>query len=275
MGLPLMTGYRLASRRTATAIMVATLCGLTVTGCDALNPGFIDVIAGDAAADFAQMDNAPGHVIITFINNTEIDEQIIAYLETQGWGGDLTPAEKQALSPRVRARARVTFANDEQTDIEFVTGSPDVIEPGFGAFAVPDVAGNDLDHTVVLCDVARVELFPESIEVFMPVELTVYELVETDFSTFWVIQAQIAPRFRPLDVDTVDANMNVVVSRNISIRNLPAPVDTPRCGAVIAIVMDGALTVPFFRGNAPSYDSSDRFSAGTVGGRYEFLVSIQ
>ena len=275
MGLPLMTGYRPASYRSAAAIMVALLSGLTVTGCDALNPGFIDVIAGDAGATFSTLDNAPGHVIITFINNAEIDERLIAYLETRGWGGDLTETEKQALGPRVRARARLTWTNGEQTDIEFVTGSPEVIEPRFEGLAVPDVSENDLDHLVVLCDVARVELFPASIEVFIPVEIDVYELVETDFSVFWRVRAQILPGFRPLQVDAVDQNMNVVVSRNIGLRNLPAPVDAPRCGTVITIVMDGTLSVPFLFGETPSYDSSDTYQLGAVGGRYEFLVSIQ
>jgi len=50
------------------------------------------------------------------------------------------------------------------------------------------------------------------------------------------------------------------------------------CGSVVAVVVDGTLSVPFFTaagtGN-PSYDINDVNTVAGIGGRYEFRVSVQ
>lgn len=277
------TGHRHA-RRAAALILPLLVCslGLAGSGCDALNPAFLEIVAPDGT--LATMNNAPGHVVIAFVNNAEIDERVISYLESAAGGGlEFTDAEKQSLRPRVRARVVVTFRNGQQSTIEFVDGTPDLIEPIHADIAVPDLNQNDLDHVVVLCDVARVELVPSSIEVFIPVELAIWEWETTSDAEsilevgFWRVRGRRLPSFWALRVDGVDANRNLTVRRNLGIRDVPAPVDAPLCGSVVTIVMDGTLSVPFLDGvdDSPSYDMNDAWSVGAIGGRYEFIVSVQ
>jgi len=85
------------------------------------------------------------------------------------------------------------------------------------------------------------------------------------------------PEFRPLDVDTVDADGNTVVMQNIGIRDVPAPVLLPQCGSVISIVLNGILDVPFLTGvdDNPSFDQDDFRTVARIGGRYEFIVSVR
>lgn len=260
------------------------LTGAVLSGCGAFNPAFVDLIDQSGEGRFATLDNAPGHVVVQFVNNAEVDESLVAYLESADGGGlVLTNAEKRALRPRVRMRIRVTFVNGIQTIFEFVDGSTRLVDPRFDTQAVPDLNQNDLDNSVVLCDVARVEVDPtSSIEVFVPVSLRVYELVQTtgvggNITTEFQLRDTLPPAFRALAQDQVDERGNVVLQANVGIRDFPAPVPGPLlCGSVVAIVMNGTLRVPFLRGvdNNPSYDRDAAAVVAGIGGRFEFEVAV-
>jgi hypothetical protein len=252
---------------------------LGLGGCDAFSPGFVNVIDPDGTSGIPTMDNAPGHVVISVINNAEISERLLSYLGQHGALEDLEPP----FHPRIRMRVLVTFTDGTTQEIEFVTGSRTLIEPPFDASRFPDLNQNDRDNGVVICDVARVEVNPNTaIEVFIPVEMDEWQLIESGQAGGAVIptyevRAQIAPQFRVLAVDDVDNDGNVVLLRNIGIRVVPSAVDDLPCGSVVAFVIEGTLAVPFFdtEGGEPGYDQEDEATIGTIGGRYEFRVSVQ
>ena len=155
------------------------VCAVSIlAGCGAFNPAFVSLVAPGAAQT---LDNAPGHVVIGFVNNAEVDERLLAFMESpEGGNLDLTDAEKAELRPRMRLRIQITFTDGSVQTIDFITGSSNLVDPRFDALASPDLNQNDLGNVVVLCDVASVQLEPGSqIEVFIPVELTAFQLVET------------------------------------------------------------------------------------------------
>jgi hypothetical protein len=264
--------------------VLATMVYAVGLGCTAFNPAFLDLLDTEGTGQFATLGNAPGHVIVAFVNSAEVDEGLIAYLESaEGGNLVLTDAEKRALRPRVRFRVQVTFANGTTMPIEFIDGSTRLIDQDFDAQIFPDLNENDLDNVVLICDVAAVQILPgSSIEVFIPVELLEYQQVQaatgegiqTDIE-YQLVQ-RISPQFRALQVDELDPDGNVTTRRNIGVRDVPPPVTQPACGSVIAFVLNGTLAVPFLDGvdDNPSYDQGDLSTVGTIGGRYEFTVSV-
>ncbi|MGB0715037.1 MAG: hypothetical protein ACPGXK_04110, partial [Phycisphaerae bacterium] len=87
-----------------------TLCVALVAGmgCGAFNPAFLNLL-DDGSGQFITIDNAPGHVIVSFINNAEVSERLVSYLESpEGGGLVLTDEEKQNLRPRMRFRVLIT-----------------------------------------------------------------------------------------------------------------------------------------------------------------------
>lgn len=275
-------GHGAVLRRVRLGVTGIAICALGL-GCNAFNPAFLDLLDTEGTGVYAALDNAPGHVVILFVNNAEVDERLLNYLETSG-GLVLTEAEKREIRPRVRIRVRVTFTDGASQVIEFVDGSSNLVDQSFNVQTTPDLNQNDLNNTVVLCDVARVEIEPGTdIEVFIPVELEVYEFREVqgaqggeDIGTY-VLREQIAPHFQALRVDNRDEDGNVILRRNIGVRDVPAPVPDPTCGSVVPITMNGVLTVPFLDEvtSAPSYDRADTPTEAGIGGRYEFIVSVQ
>lgn len=263
-------------------LALSLLVALPFVGCGAFNPAFLNIVAPGQADSFASVDNASGHVIVSFINNAEVDERLVDYLETEG-GLNLTPVERRNLRPRIRFRMLITFVDGSQLPLEFISGSTGLIDQQFDASVFPDLNQNDFDNAVALCNVQSIDLLPGSpIEVFIPVQLNVYareNVTDDDFTTepIFNLQNQIAPQFRELEVDQTDADGNVVLQQNIGIRDVPAPVGEPQCGSVIGIVLNGTLDVPFLDGvdDAPSYDQGDQNVVGRIGGRYEFVVSIR
>lgn len=254
-------------------LMLATALMPLAGGCDALNPAFVDAVAPDQAGSSATIDNPPGHVVVAFVNNAEVDEQLLAYLETEG-GLVLTDAEKRALRPRLRFIMRITSTNGTTTDVEFVSGSDKMVDQQFAATSANDLDQFPLVNTGVFCDVARVEVRQGTVEAFIPVQLDEYELVNTTGpggtqTTEFVIRSQIPPAFRTLQVD------DGTLLANIGIRDVPGPVVNPLCGSVVAITVNGVLTVPFAITDSPSYDQDDAASIASIGGRYEFRISIQ
>lgn len=275
------------TRRSHRPVGLSLLAGLLLAGvgCGALGSGFVDVL--DPSGNGQTIDNAPGHVAVQFVNNAEVDERLVNYLTNlpADAGGPLvlTPAERRALRPRVRLRMLVTFTNGIQTTFEIVDGSTRLIDPRFSADAFPDLNQNDLDNAVVLCNVSRVEVAPGSaIEVFIPVELKVYELVQVNTGGVSVgnrfeLREQLPPQFRVLQLDQVDDSGAVVIRSNIGFLDFPAPVVEPLCGSVVTIVMSGTLRVPFLAGvdDNPSFDREDVVTVAGIGGRFEITVSVQ
>ncbi len=250
-----------------------------VAGCGSLfGAGFVDLISPGSAT----INNSTGHVVLAFVNNAEVDERLVEYLTTTG-GLTLTNAERRELRPRVRFRIRVTYSNGNVNSFEFVSGSRKLIDQRFDADAYPDLNQNDLDNTVVLCNVARVELDPSaSIEVFVPVELITYQSREIQNQQggavlVYQVQGRSAPQFRPLVPDTVDADGNTLLRANIDVRDVPGPVVNPSCGAVVSVVMGGVLRVPFLENvdDDPSFDAADAATIAGIGGRYEFTVGVR
>lgn len=254
---------------------------LSVVGCGAFNPSFLALFDPTGTGGFQSIDNAPGHVVLSVVNNTEVDERLLEFLLNRGL--NLTDAEKRSLRPRLRLRVRVTFVDGTFQTIEFITGSRSLIDPEFDAQAFPDLNQNDMDNAVVWCDVAEVRLEPGSnLEVFIPVELTGFELIqESSFggqiATTFEARERILPQFRAMLVDEVDLDGNTTLLRNIGIRDVPGPTSNFICGTVMGIVIEGVLSTPFLEGvtDAPSYDVNDEIQMARIGGRYEFRVALQ
>lgn len=271
-------GARSGSRRW----MKFTGLVLLLAGCNAFNPAFLDLVNGNNGTSFATLPNAPGHVVITLVNRTTIDEQLLNYLSSRV---DMSEDELRAQTPRIRMRLRVTYIDGSFQTIEFVTGSQSLIDPQFDATAFPDLNQNDLSNVVVLCDVANVTVEPgTTVEVFIPVALQQWELVETNNPNGGVDQEfqprdQIPPQFRVLLVDEVDGDGNVTLRQNIGIRDVPSPIPNVVCGSVVALTVDGVLSVPFLatspRPDEPSFDINDEQTIGGIGGRYEFIATVR
>lgn len=281
------TRWLIRTLQTASAFLCSVALAVSLLGagsCSAFNPAFVDVVAPGGAA--STIDNAPGHVVIQFVNNAEVDERLIAYITSDDGGDlDLTDLERRQLRPRVRLRVQVTFTDGSINIVEFVDGSARLVDQAFDVTALPDLNQNDFSNAVVLCDVARVEIAPQTdIDVFVPVPLVQYEIVEVVDANDIVVgvtavaREVLAPQFRPLQVDQTDADGNVLVRRNIGVRDVPSPIPEPLCGSVVTIVMNGVLSVPFldeFGIEVPSFDQNDDSSVGGIGGRYEFVVGVR
>jgi len=262
----------------------AACCGLGVLlcGCSVLNPAFVNLFDSSGTSSLATLPNAPGHVVVALANQTEIDERLLAFLASKM---SLTDAQKRALRPRVRMRLRVTYVDGTFQTLEFIDGSRNLVDPSFDAQAFPDLNQNDLNNAVVLCDVAQVEVEPgTNIEVFLPVELIQYQLVESTTTAGGTIftdfqrRGSLPPQFRTLRIDEVDADGNVTLQQNIGVRDVPSPTPNVICGSVVAITIKGTLAAPFLdviSPNTPSYDIDDAATIARIGGRYEFIVTVQ
>lgn len=273
-----MTTKRLVSAAvSAQAILGGIVLGMA--GCDAFNPAFLNLVSPNTPTGGASLSNAPGYVVVAFQDNVTIDGQLLQYLLPQL---DLSPAQQQLLRARIRLRIRVTHTDGTFTTVEMIAGSTDFVDPTFDSQSEPDLDQNTLTNIVPRCDVASVQLEPDSnIEVFIPVPIQVWELVEVDegdqAGTEYVQRATIAPQFRALNVDDVDADGNIILRRNIDVRDVLSPTNNIVCGSVVAITADGVLTVPFLTGvsSDPSYDQNDIETEAGIGGRYQFTVSVQ
>lgn len=275
-------GLKVGGNPRRAALFCLVLAG--AVGCGGfLNPAFVNLLDPEGVSALTTLPNAPGHVVVKFFNNAVVDERLLSFMESAN-GGNLTftNAQRQDLRPRMRLRVRITFTDGSFQTLEFIDGSSELVDPSFDALALPDLNQNDFTTAVVRCDVASVNLEPNSsIEVFIPTELNVYNLVTqttgTVTSSLFVLNATLPPRFQLLQVDLVDADGNQTLRQNINIRDVPSPAINPLCGSVIAITADGVLAVPFLDGvdDSPSYDGNDLTTASSVGGRYEFSVTVQ
>ena len=272
-----------STRRPLGRRWLLALCatGMLACACTAFNPAFVNLFSSGGTSGFATLPNAPGHVVVALANQTEIDERLLSFLAPKL---NLTDAQKRALRPRIRMRLRVTYIDGTFQTLEFIEGSRNLVDPTFDAQAFPDLNQNDLNNAVVLCDVARVEVEPgTSIEVFIPVELLQYQLVETTsvgggVTSGFQPRGTLLPQFRTLRTDDVDADGNVTLQRNIGVRDVPSPTPNVICGSVVAITVKGTLAVPFLdvvSADKPSYDIDDAATVARIGGRFEFIVTVQ
>jgi len=265
-------------RRGRSVWLVLVALALPLVSCDAFNPAFLSLVT--PAGVVPTIENPSGHVVLSVINNAEMDERLIDYLDASL---NFTDAQKRELRPRIRLRIRATFTDGSFQTIEFVTGTPGIVDPDFNAESFTDLDQNTLDNAVVVCDVASVQIEPGTeVEVFIPVELTEFELVESQTTGGGTVvefeeRQRIPPQFRGLQVDDVDEDGNTILQRNVGIRNVPTPIGGLLCGSVVAIVINGALSVPFLDGvsSDPSYDVGDEATVAGIGGRYEFQVFVQ
>ena len=247
------------------------LLALVAGGCGAFNPAFVDLLSDDLSAGLANLDNAPGHVVIAFVNNAVVDERIVTYLESaEGGSLILTDAEKRSLKPLGRFRVSVTFTDESEQILEFFQGSR-FVDPTYEAVSQQEFAQRDYTNSVVLCDVLRLDLADFAIEVFVPVQIDTYQYepptdTRPGFNRF---TGSFPPQFWELQVDSED------VLRNIAPRDAPAPVDNPACGSVVTVVLEGALAVPFTVGDRPSYLEDDVFQVAGIGGRYSVRISVR
>ena len=245
-------------------------------GCGVFNPAFLNQLGGDAAATFSTVDNATGHIVVSFSNVARIDEQLLNYLlanEATVVPG-ISAISASALRPAVRFRLLITYTDLSQATFEFAAGTGVLASPGFEETVVSNV--------VFPCEVVSVEIDPtRPIEVYIPVELAVYELVETSGpggvqQTEFEVRERIPPHWEQLEVDDTDDQDFVTLQRNFAPGDTPAPI-TPSCGAVVAFTLDGALSVPFLVGvdEAPSYDRDDTSTEAGIGGRYRFPTEVR
>jgi len=278
-----MIGSGLASTLRVLARQVAGLTlvfsGLTVLlgGCDALNPAFVSVFTGTSGGE--SLPNAPGHVVVAFSNQTEVDESLLDYLQPLM---GLSNSAMQALVPRIRMRVRITYIDQSFEVVEFQSGSRILVDPEFAAVSAPDLLETNFDNFVATCDVASVQQEPgTNIEVFIPVQMTGYELVEStgtggEVVTEFEPRSTIDPQFRALGVDEVDEDGDLILERNIGVRYTLSPVFNVICGSVIVITLHGTLAVPFdITPDAPSFDQDDEAAVAQIGGRYRFIVILQ
>lgn len=267
-----------AARSLQGAVCVVIISGM---GCGAFNPAFLNLLDSTGSGQFITLNNAPGHVVVSFINNAEVSERLVSYLESpEGGGLILTDDEKRNLRPRMRFRVLITFDNGTTLPVEFISGSSQLIDTRFDANAFPDLNQNDLTNVVMICDVQRVELLPGSQpEVFIPVQLQQFDqrIINTNQQQTidYVLDAQIQPQFRALEVDLIDADGNTDLRQNIGVRDVPAPVGDLLCGSVVTYIVTGELQVPFLpiAGTTdPAFDEDDVEQVASIGGRYEFTV---
>ncbi len=271
------------------AAVVAITAPLWGAACGALNPAFVDTLAfvdQDSIIASSTLENAPGHIPVILVNNTIFSSELLAFMER------VQPSsipDDENLRPRVRFTVLVTFTDGNSTTFEFVDGSqlvqgdPIVGDPDFDLadLILPtDLTENALTNAVVLCDVSLVTPIG-FIEMFMPVNLKEIQVEEAGQGTEPTRQlATITrPQFVPLLVDEVDDNNTIIVLRNFGTRDIPAPATNLLCGTVVAIVLNGTLTVPFVVDEngetVPGFLDTDEGSQTSIPGRFDLVLTLQ
>lgn len=275
---------------------MALAIGCLTAGCSALNPEAVSVLLPAHLADdvtSGTTENAPGHVVIFFINNTRFDGNVLNYLRDQGVDVD----SDADLRPRVRFRVQVDFDANTSNIFEFVDGSDlfdgvvtSVDEQGNpitqSATPPPELTEDTLTNCVMVCDVGRVQPAYEftdsssSIEMFIPTFLKEITLAATELGLVRRELKTIAqPAFRALLVDSVGETGSVEVTRNFGTRDIPGFPTNLICGSVVTFVLSGDLTLPFVvdetNNNVPGYLDTDTPSQDAVPGRFELKISVR
>jgi len=266
---------------------------MTGSGCSSIfNPAFINLVATpvpDASGRVPSItiDNAPGHIVVVFINNTQFDQNLLDYFDSIG-----VDTNDPNLRPRVRVRVDIQYVNGNTTTFEFIDGSAIVqssVQTDEGTQVNPlvpiDLVENDLTNIVTVCDVSIVQpgggigSAQTSVEVFVPAFLKVVTVLVTDLVTDRELAETISPSFVPLRADEVDANFNVTLQRNFDIRDVPVPATDLLCGTVVGFTLNGTLRVPFVQDElgavVPGYVDSDVTAEASVPGRYDFATTVR
>ncbi len=271
-------GSHLRWKNLARRLGAAACCAaaLVTASCSAFNPAFLNLVAPGAGEAFITLPNSPGYVVLSLVNKAAVDEQLVSFLRPD--------ATVEEIRPRMRMRVRVTYSDGTFQTLELIDGSKTFVEAGFDAQSAPDLNQNDLTNVVARCDVASIALEPGStIEVFIPATLVGYQLVQVNVGTGgavdneFQVRERTPPQFRALQVDDVDADGNIILRRNIGVRDVLSPTNNIVCGSVVAIIVDGSLALPFDipEETNPSLDIDDEEAVAGIGGRFEFRVSVQ
>lgn len=268
--------------RISLPLLVATAtCALFPAGCGQFfTQGFIKLIDPEGASTAITLNNPSGHVVIQFVNNAEIDERLISYLETPDGGNlALTDAQKLALQPRFRFDVLITYQDASQSvlQIEFETAPDAVLEPG----CIPADANFPVeDNYVVICDVLQIELLQDTLEVLVPVAIDEYQLqqfttVQGGISAEYALRDELPCGWRTLQLDD-DRSAETPLQRNVDPRTLPGIV-FPKCGDVITFEITGQLRVPFLTAaeQGPSYDIASESVVAGIGGRFEVRADLR
>lgn len=292
------TGSMAAYTRVGTGCLLAAFCVLTMcSGCSSLfSDRFLNFVAqpvpGVGGIDpNLTIENAPGHVAIIFINNTQFDPRLLQYFENIG-----LDTSDPGLRPRVRLRVDILYRNGNTAEFEFMDGS------ALRETSYVDDNGNttqldsappralvegDLSNVVAMCDIDVV--YPTggitsagaSIEVFEPAILRIYT-VTRDNNITTIERVRQDPRFTALQSDEVDGNLNITLQRNFDIRDVPVPATDLQCGSVVAFTLTGTVSVPFindpfgFEGVVPGYDGTNPvINPASIPGRFEFLTTVR
>lgn len=261
------------------ALMAATALG--VGGCDAFNPAFVSLIDStieNGTSGLSTLNNAPGHVVIAVVNRTTIQQDLRNFLSTR-----VDPDVQEqidTLRPRMRLGLLVTFADGARQTIEFITGSRDLVDLSFAGQAETDLNQKEFTNAVILCDVRSVELDPNAaIEVFMPVRIVNFQRVDVITGSGVITNTQNQQRDQTIPGFRVLLPDDAVVARNIGARDIPGVLSNVQCGSVVVIEVSGQLFVPFADvvnvGNVPAVDLDAPEEIGSVGGRYEFRITVQ
>jgi hypothetical protein len=283
------------SGRLTGSVFVMAACGLLAagSGCSSLfNQSFINLVAQpvpDASGRVPgiTLDNAPGHVVVVFINNTRFDQNLLDFFNSIG-----VDTSDEDLRPRVRVRVDIRYVNNNTTTFEFLDGASIVQNSVLTAEGlqvnpvVPrDLIENDLTNMVTVCDVSIVqpgggiESAQSSIEVFVPAFLKEIEVVVTDLVVRRELNDVIPPRFVPLQTDDVDDNFNVILARNFDIRDIPVPATNLLCGTVVGFTLSGTLRLPFVQDElgafVPGYLDTATAVQAEIPGRYDFSTTVR
>ncbi len=264
--------------RTAMMCVFMAVSALGVGGCDALDPAFVNLIDPTGISGLSTLDNAPGHVVIAVVNSTTIQQNLRNFLSTR-----IDPELQEqidTLRPRMRLSLLVTFADGAQQTIEFITGSRDLVDLSFAGQAETDLNQRDFTNAVALCDVRSVELDPNAaIEVFMPVRIVNFQRVDVTTGAGVTTTTQNQQRDQTLPGFRVLLPDDNTIERNIGPRDIPGVLTNVLCGSVVVIEVSGQLFVPFADvvdvGNVPAVDVDAPQEIGSVGGRYEFRITVQ
>ncbi|MCK4660884.1 MAG: hypothetical protein KAV82_15295 [Phycisphaerae bacterium] len=271
--------------------------GLTTAGCSALNPQAVEILfPSDIATELGAgtIQNASGHVVVFFINNTRFNGNLLNYLRSRSVDVDSDPN----LRPRVRFFVEVVFDSETSSIFEFVDGS-DLFEgvvigldadgnPTFDAVEPPpDLTENTLTNSVLQCDIGAVRPAVEfitttdsPIHMFVPAFLKEITIATTDLGLIRrELKSTVQPGFVPLVMDSVNESGTVVRRRNFGTRDIPGFPYNMTCGSVVTFILSGELTLPFVIDemdlNVPGYLDTDNPSKDAVPGRFKLEVSVR
>jgi len=254
----------------------ASICILSACG-DALNPAFLDILGPGIVAPRGP--GSAGHVVVALRNDTIFDDRILQHLISAGLDEEIVTAS--GVRPRMRMTFLITFVNGNTMQVQFDDGSSDIVHPLASQATQADLARPEQNNVVVQCDVARVDLIRESIQVFVPdfFETTRIDPGDENTPPFRVRVTVDPPQFEVLQIDDVDEFGTITTLRNIDIRDAPAPAIGPNCGSVVTILVSGTLSLPFeisSGGNdVPGVLNTNGVALAASPGRFQINVGIR